>query len=192
MRGLGFSGVVMDEFGQMDEATWMSVVRPALADHAGFAVFIGTFAGKDALYRLIESTRGLPDWACYVVKASESGVLPPEELEAARLVMPPDVYAREMECDPSAAPPGSIFGALVSQMRQAGPIIPIPFVRRGHRRGRSSPTPRLHRQRPRHLPRRCARELSPGSASGRWLRCASPRPMVTLRRRAPLTGTRRE
>jgi hypothetical protein len=128
LRGLGFDGVVMDEFGLMSDGVWSSVVRPALADRQGFAIFIGTFQGRDPLYRLIEQTRGLPDWGVNICRASESGVIPAAELDAARATMSEDAFAREFECDPTAAPPGSIYGRLLSEMRRVGRLVPVPFI----------------------------------------------------------------
>jgi phage terminase large subunit len=42
LRGIYFDGVVLDEFADMSPAVWIDVVRPALADRRGWAVFIGT------------------------------------------------------------------------------------------------------------------------------------------------------
>ena len=45
LRGLYFDGVVLDEVAQMRPEVWEEVVRPALADRNGWAVFIGTPKG---------------------------------------------------------------------------------------------------------------------------------------------------
>ena len=45
LRGLYFDGVVMDEVAQMKPEVWGEIIRPALADRKGWAVFIGTPKG---------------------------------------------------------------------------------------------------------------------------------------------------
>ena len=46
IRGLGFSGIYMDEFGDFKPSVWGNVIRPALSDRQGWAVFGGTPKGK--------------------------------------------------------------------------------------------------------------------------------------------------
>jgi hypothetical protein len=129
LRGVGLNGVVLDEFALMADDVFPSVIRPALADRQGWAMFIGTPKGRDPLYRLMQQSRGQPDWSHFIFRASETGVLPAEELAAARATMPPDAYEREFECDFSAAPPGSIYGPILAQLRAAGCIVPsIPWL----------------------------------------------------------------
>lgn len=128
LRGVGLDGVVLDEFGLMADSVFPSVIRPALADRQGWAIFIGTPMGRDPLYRLIQATQGLPDWSHFTYPASTTGVLPPEELEAARRAMPEDAFAREFLCSFSAAPAGSIYGRLLSEMRTVGRLVPVPFI----------------------------------------------------------------
>ena len=43
-------------------------------------------------------------------KASDTGVLPEQELEAARVAMSEDQYDQEFECSFVANTPGAIFG----------------------------------------------------------------------------------
>ena len=42
LRGIYLDGAVLDEFGDMDPTVWSQVIRPALSDRKGWAVFIGT------------------------------------------------------------------------------------------------------------------------------------------------------
>ncbi len=52
LRGLNLDGVVMDEFGDMTPGAWRSVIRPALSDREGWAVFIGTPKGRNEFYEI--------------------------------------------------------------------------------------------------------------------------------------------
>jgi predicted phage terminase large subunit-like protein len=46
LRGVGLDGVVVDEASLMPEAVWTEALRPALADRAGWALFLYTPKGK--------------------------------------------------------------------------------------------------------------------------------------------------
>ena len=101
LRGLYLDGVVLDEFGQMNPEAWREVIRPALADRAGWAIFIGTPKGRNAFHAVFEAGRaaiakGDPDWYAQVFRASESDVIPAAELEAARRDMDEAEYAQEL------------------------------------------------------------------------------------------------
>ena len=42
IRGMGFDGVVMDEYAIMSPRVWTEIIRPAVADKLGWVMFIGT------------------------------------------------------------------------------------------------------------------------------------------------------
>jgi hypothetical protein len=137
LRGLYFDGVILDEYAQMDPRVWSEVIRPALADRAGWAIFIGTPLGRNAFCDLYEAatqgfaredgTRALdPDWTGYLFKATETGIIPAAELEAARRIMTPDQYAQEFECSFDAAVPGAYYATLIDQAERAGRLKPVP------------------------------------------------------------------
>src|SRR5581483_2273021 len=50
LRGNGLDFVVLDEFASIKPEVWTQVLRPALADRKGRALFIGTPQGHDHLY----------------------------------------------------------------------------------------------------------------------------------------------
>ena len=60
LRGEGLRGITLDEFAQTKEYAWSEVLRPALMDYKGWAIFIGTPRGKNWAYRLFESARIRP------------------------------------------------------------------------------------------------------------------------------------
>lgn len=99
LRGIYLDGVVIDEVGDMRPATWGEVVRPTLADRLGWAFFIGTPKGVNMFYDIYQEALRLENWFALTFKASETDVLPKEELEAARREMSESAYAREFECD---------------------------------------------------------------------------------------------
>src|SRR5262245_26777731 len=52
LRGMRLDGCVLDEFADFDPRAWSEVIRPALSDRRGFAVFIGTPKGHNEFYNI--------------------------------------------------------------------------------------------------------------------------------------------
>ena len=127
LRGIYLDGVVLDEYAQMPRALWAEVIRPALADREGWAIFIGTPAGRNAFCELYEDAQQDGTWHAAMYKASETGVLPKLELDAARKAMSEDQYAQEFECSFEAALPGAYYGRLMREATDAGRITRVPF-----------------------------------------------------------------
>lgn len=123
LRGIYLDGVVPDEFGDFKPSVWGNVIRPALSDRKGWAVFMGTPKGRNEFWTIREIARKTPaEWFLLELRASESGILDAMELEAARKQLTPDQYAQEYECDFAAALPGAFFGREMVQAEREGRI----------------------------------------------------------------------
>jgi phage terminase large subunit len=121
MRGLGFSGIYLDEYGDFKPSVFGNVIRPALSDKQGWCVFAGTPKGKNAFWDIYQTAQRLPDdWFLLRLPASTSHLLPLGELEAARAQLSEDQYLQEYECSFEAAILGAFFGR---EMREAEPRI---------------------------------------------------------------------
>lgn len=129
LRGLYFDGAVLDEYGLMPSRTFSEVVRPALADRQGWAFFIGTPNGKNHFYDVCQQAKTEAGWFFAEFKASETGLIRPEELEMARKSMTPDEYAQEWECSFEASVKGAIFAAELRNAREGKRIKNIPYDR---------------------------------------------------------------
>lgn len=127
LRGLYFDGIVIDEPADMDPRVWPEILRPALADREGWAVFIGTPKGRNAFCDLWQQARADPAWFTLMLKASQTGILPAAELEAARLAMSEDQYAQEFECSFDAAVQGSYYGALIAVSEKEKRLGRVPY-----------------------------------------------------------------
>lgn len=126
-RGQYFDGVILDEYGDMPPSIWGKVLLPTLADRQGWAVFIGTPKGKNHFYKIFQKAGGIglspdeaklftPDsWYRFILKASESGILPQEELAVQRSEMTEDEYLQEYECSFDAAVIGTYFAGLLAK-----------------------------------------------------------------------------
>jgi phage terminase large subunit len=127
LRGQYFDGVVLDEYAQMPASLFSEVIRPALSDRQGWAMFIGTPKGKNEFYRLYEQAKDDPAWMVRIYRASETGIIPDDELADARKLMDEDEYAQEYECSWTAAIQGSYYGKLLSQALADGRIGRVPY-----------------------------------------------------------------
>lgn len=86
LRGPSLSYVVIDEVADVDEALWKEVLRPALSDQQGGALFIGTPKGKDNWsYDLYCRETFYPQmWKSFQFTTLEGGIVTKDEVEQAR------------------------------------------------------------------------------------------------------------
>jgi hypothetical protein len=126
LRGLYFDYIVIDEMAQIDPELWPQIIRPALADRKGGALVIGTPKGRNAFWEFYESHKDDPEWLVETHRASETGILDPAELEAARKTMSEDAYLQEFECSWTASVKGTYYGDLINKAREQGRICRIP------------------------------------------------------------------
>ncbi len=82
----GFSWLVLDEAGYIDETVWTAVLRPQLADKAGGALFISSPSGSGTwFHRMFLRGQGAdPEVRSFQFGSSLNPFLPPGEIEAAR------------------------------------------------------------------------------------------------------------
>lgn len=127
LRGLYLDGVVLDEYADMRPRLWGEIIRPALADRQGWGVFIGTPKGRNEFWQIFDHAGRDPEWYSAILKASETGILNAEELDAARKSMSEDQYAQEFECSFQAAVMGAYYGKALEQAEKAGRIGRVPY-----------------------------------------------------------------
>ena len=127
MRGLGFSGVFLDEYADFKPSVWGNILRPALADRQGWAVFSSTPKGKNQFFSIWQTARRDPAaWFSLRLPASQSGLLPETELAATRAQLSRDQYEQEMEVSFEAAILGAIWGVEMREATEAGRIRSVP------------------------------------------------------------------
>lgn len=122
LRGIYLDGVVLDEFADQPPQAWREVIRPALADRQGWAVFIGTPKGRNAFYDVFKQAEESEDWFSLKLKASETGLVSADELAAMRAQMSANEYDREMECNFDAAIEGAYYAEALAQAAAQGRI----------------------------------------------------------------------
>lgn len=98
LRGVGLDAIIMDEASLIDEEAWTEVLRPALADKQGWALFISTPAGMNWLKDLFDLAEEFPDeWASFQFTSIEGGNIPEAEIEAARRTLDEKTFKQEFE-----------------------------------------------------------------------------------------------
>ena len=125
LRGGYLDGVALDEVGDMNPKVWNEVIRPALADRLGWALFIGTPKGNNHFKEFKERAAKSEDWALVEFKASETNIIPEKELWAARKEMGDDRYFQEFECSFDAAIQGSYYGQIINDLEAKNRITTI-------------------------------------------------------------------
>lgn len=127
LRGIYLDGVVIDEIGDINPTIFSEVVRPALADRLGWAMFIGTPKGNNHFKDLRDrADKGDAQWSLLEFKASETNLLDATELASAKVEMGDDKYQQEFECSFNAAVEGSYYGQLINDLEVKNQITTIP------------------------------------------------------------------
>jgi hypothetical protein len=102
LRGVGWHGVVLEEWATMRHGRqiWEEILEPVLRENGGWAVFIFTPKGRNFAYEYYQ--RALKDksgqWQAFMLTASQSGLISPDELIRAKESMPERLYNQEFEC----------------------------------------------------------------------------------------------
>lgn len=126
LRGQYFDGVILDEIGDQNPKIWTDIVRPALADRLGWCLFIGTPKGHNHFKELRDRAEREADWGLLEFKASQTQVIAPSELIAAKSEMGDDKYLQEFECSFDAAVEGSYYGQIINDLEEKRHIQEIP------------------------------------------------------------------
>ena len=103
MRGVGLDGVVVDETAQMRSEVWGEILRPALADKGGWALFIGTPKGINLFSQIYFAAIADPNWMAVSYTVNDTKALSDSEVQAMREVMTENEFRQEMLCDFAAA-----------------------------------------------------------------------------------------
>lgn len=122
LRGVYHDGVILDEYGDMQPRLFGEVIAPALVDRQGWVVFIGTPKGPNNFFDVWNDAQENPNWFKKMLKASESGIISPEDLEMMRNLPGSDeeTFQQEFECDFHAAVRGAYYGKLLNTLEEQG------------------------------------------------------------------------
>jgi predicted phage terminase large subunit-like protein len=97
MRGSSLKLVVLDEAAFMKPFVWEEILRPALADQKGSAVFISTPDGRSWFYDLYvyADQSDDEDWVAYHLTSYDNELLDSKEIDAAKRSMSTMAFTQE-------------------------------------------------------------------------------------------------
>ena len=102
LRGIRFKGVVLDEWALQKPEIFTEILAPVLRENGGWALFPFTPKGRNHAYEFWRrgfNSAEYPDWKSFDLKASESGLLDPQQLIESAREMGDALYRQEMECE---------------------------------------------------------------------------------------------
>ena len=110
MRGVSLKFLVMDEYADMKPEVWEQILRPALADLKGKAMFIGTPMGRNHFYDLYQyGMKGEDEtFKSFHFTSFDNPLLDPKEIEAAKKSMSSFSFRQEFMASFEAAG-GALF-----------------------------------------------------------------------------------
>ena len=97
MRGVSLKFLVLDEYADMKPSVWETVLRPALADQKGSALFIGTPLGRNHFYDLYKYAELGDDqtYQAWHFTSYDNPLLDPEEIDTAKQSMSSYAFRQE-------------------------------------------------------------------------------------------------
>jgi len=97
MRGVSLKFLVMDEYADMKPDVWEQILRPALADQKGHALFIGTPMGRNHFYELYKYAEMSDDetYKGWHFTSYDNPILDPSEIDIAKKSMSSYAFRQE-------------------------------------------------------------------------------------------------
>ncbi len=128
LRGLYLDSAILDEFADMRPSVWGEIIRPMLMDRKGSVSFLGTPKGHNSFHEIWKQALANPhEWFSMMLKSSDSNLLDPDEIAAARKEMTVEQFNQELECSFEAAILGAYYGKEIAQAEREGRITDVPY-----------------------------------------------------------------
>jgi hypothetical protein len=99
LRGVSLKHCVMDEMAFFKADVWEKILRPALSDKKGSALFIGTPEGHNTFYDLYVGAHDWNDWKAWHFTSWDNPFLDPAEIQHAKDTLPRWSFKQEYEAD---------------------------------------------------------------------------------------------
>lgn len=97
LRGMSLYFAVLDEYASMKPSAWEEVIRAALSDHKGEALFIGSPVGRNHFYDLhqLGVDGSDPQWKSFHYTTADNPLIDPNEIAAAKRSMSSFAFRQE-------------------------------------------------------------------------------------------------
>jgi hypothetical protein len=119
LRGDGLDFLILDEYASIAKEAWPEVLRPALADKQGKALFIGTPRGYNHFYDMYQDAKNRPGWATFQFTTEEGGNVKPDELASATQELDERTYRQEFQASFENLTGGLVYYAFDRQRNVA-------------------------------------------------------------------------
>ncbi len=134
LNGYYMDGAILDEAQDHDEKFFGKTVFPMLTDRMGWVLFLGTARGRTYFWKLRQRYKekmlaGDQDYFSAELKASETGLITPADLEIARAEMGEELYQQEFELSVDSPNKGSYYGDYIAQAEKDVPsrVTSVPY-----------------------------------------------------------------
>ena len=99
LRGVSLSYVVLDECAFVKEDVWQKIIRAALSDQKGRALFISTPSGRNWLYDIYQLGQSDLDeeWKSWHFTTRDNETIDPKEIDAAKRTLSTFAFKQEYE-----------------------------------------------------------------------------------------------
>ncbi len=111
LRGDGLDFLILDEYASIAREAWPEVLRPALADKQGRALFIGTPRGYNHFYEMYQGAQRRPGWQTFQFTTAEGGNVATEEIQSATHELDAKTYRQEFEASFENLTAGRVYHA---------------------------------------------------------------------------------
>jgi len=118
--------IVFSEWSRCDPKAY-DFARPILANNGGWCLMITTPFGANHCKQLFTYANTLKDWFVYLRKTSEIKHIPQDILDLEQAQMSEELYAQEYECSFDRGIDGSIYGKLISRIRDNNQLTHVPW-----------------------------------------------------------------
>ncbi|CAB4141004.1 Terminase-like family [uncultured Caudovirales phage] len=110
LRGVGLIGCVVDEYADMKPFVWEEILRPALSDVRGPALFIGTPKGRNHFYKLAKAAQrdDTGEWGYWHFTTYDNPFIHRDEIESAKRTLSTAAFNQEYMAS-FDAPTGNLF-----------------------------------------------------------------------------------
>ena len=100
LRGVSLTFVVLDEYADMEPIVWEQIIRAALSDKKGDALFIGTPKGRNHFFDIYQigledSDQYDPQYKSWSFTTEDNELIDPSEIEAARRTLSSFAFKQE-------------------------------------------------------------------------------------------------
>jgi len=127
LRGIGLWGVAMDEYAQQPSNLWSEVILPTLADHDGYAIFLGTPMGKGEFYRIYKNAINDEKWYAALYNIYDTNLFTADQIQTFQKEQSRDEFNQEFLCSFDSSTKGSYYSEEIFKARQEGRIGIFPY-----------------------------------------------------------------